>query len=90
MKIGIPILTMKQKWSKFIWKKQFFFLRKKECHMKMCLSVKISMIITHSLSHTQKKEYFGEMIENYKVRKKDMWTRYFENILQKPVKGPLK
>lgn len=53
-------------------KKTIFFLRKKECHMKMCLSVKISMIITHSLSHTQKKEYFGEMIENYKVRKKDM------------------
>lgn len=29
MKIGIPKLTMKQKWFKFIWKKQFFFKKER-------------------------------------------------------------
>lgn len=57
--------------------------------MKMCLSVKIAMIITHSLTHTQKKEYFGETIENYKKReKKKIYDPGISN-QQKPVKGPL-
>lgn len=57
--------------------------------MKMCLSVKIAMIITHSHTHTKKKEYFGETIENYKKReKKKIYDPGISN-QQKPVKGPL-